>query len=108
MNLNHRVATRKSHEDNCNTCLHIIFNERKMSGLQTIVTPTSIVCFDMTLEGINVVFCGDRGTGKSSIIHAIITERFAEGLSTVLETWEMPPDFETGSIALSLIDTSRT
>ncbi len=47
-------------------------------------------------ESINVVVCGPKGSGKSSIISAFITGHFPESVQSTMPEVSIPPDDEDG------------
>lgn len=55
---------------------------------------------------IQVVVVGDAGVGKSSMILAIATDSFAEGVPHVLPPTRLPTDFYPDCVPLSIYDSS--
>lgn len=64
----------------------------------------------MTKESIRVVLCGDNGVGKSSLIVALVKDRFIPNLQDVLPPVTIPRDFSSSPYSPKntvLIDTSN-
>jgi polynucleotide 5'-kinase involved in rRNA processing len=55
---------------------------------------------------IQVVVIGDVGVGKSSMILAIATDSFAEGVPRVLPLTRLPTDFYPEGVPLTIYDSS--
>ncbi len=49
-------------------------------------------------ESINVVVCGPKGSGKSSIISAFITGHFPESVQSTMPEVSIPPDDDEDGI----------
>lgn len=56
--------------------------------------------------GVRVVVAGDHGTGKSSLIAAIVNEAFPEKVAPVLPPTHLPADCFPNLVPITIIDTS--
>ena len=55
---------------------------------------------------IQAVVIGDAGVGKSSMILAIVTDSFAEGVPRLLPPTRLPTDFYPEGVPLTIYDSS--
>lgn len=68
------------------------------------------VFFPMTKDTIRVVLCGDNGVGKSSLIVALVKDRFIPNIQDVLPIVTIPRDFSSSPYSPKstvLVDTSN-
>lgn len=69
----------------------------------------NISCVSMTI--VRVVVCGDEGVGKSSLITALVKERFVPNIQHVIPPINIPRDFSDSRSSLNstiLVDTSAS
>lgn len=56
--------------------------------------------------GVRIVVCGEKGTGKSSLIVTAAADTFPANVPPVLPPTRLPEDFYPDRVPITIIDTS--